>query len=84
MRGSRDPSGQSWERARENRKGRRRDGWREGRGERGEGRGEVFMVVEKSGGAQLHARSPIGRLLNPGGQTARLRLLLYINLFLKG
>ena len=30
--------------------------------------GQVFMVVEKSGGAQLHARSPIGRPLNSGGR----------------
>jgi hypothetical protein len=31
------------------------------------------MLLRKSGGAQPHARSPIGQLLNPGGQTARLR-----------
>jgi hypothetical protein len=36
--------------------------------------GQVFMVVEKSG-AQLPALSPIGRPLNPGGQTAQLGLL---------
>jgi hypothetical protein len=40
-----------------------------------EGGGQVFMVVKKSGGAQHHALSPIRRVLNPGGQTARLRLL---------
>jgi hypothetical protein len=36
------------------------------------------MVVEISGGAQLRAPSPIGRPLNPGGQTAQLRLLYII------
>jgi hypothetical protein len=68
MRGSRDPSEQSRERARENRKGRKREGW-------GRGGGQVFIVVEKSGRAQLHAPSPIGRPLNWRGQTAQLRLL---------
>jgi hypothetical protein len=43
-----------------------------------EGGGQVFMVVEKSGGAQLRAPSLIGRLLNLGGQTAQLRLLILI------
>jgi len=65
----RDTSGQSLERAREN--GMERDAGRDGE----EGGGQVFMVVEKSGGAQPHAPSPIGRPLNLGGQTARLRLL---------
>lgn len=36
---------------------------------------QVFMVVEKSSEARPHAPSPIRRPLNPGGQTARLRLL---------
>jgi hypothetical protein len=71
MRGSRDPSAQSLERPRENRMERNAgemDGQRGG--------GPVFMVVEKSGGAQLRAPSPIGGPLNSGGQTAQLRLLI--------
>jgi hypothetical protein len=39
------------------------------------GEGRYLWSSRKSGGAQLHARSPIGRPLNPGGQTAQLRLL---------
>jgi hypothetical protein len=55
-------------------KERRRDGWGGGGG------GPVFMVVEKSSEARLRAPSPIGWPLNPGGQTARLRLLNLIPL----
>jgi hypothetical protein len=33
------------------------------------------MVVRESSEARARARSPIGGPLNPGGQTARLRLL---------
>jgi hypothetical protein len=69
MCGSRDPSGpEAW-----SRRGRieRDAGGIDGE----EGGGQVFIVVEKSGEAQRRAPSLIGRLLNLGGQTARLRLL---------
>ena len=48
-------------------------------GQRSRGRKAVFMVVEKSSTATVHAPSPIKRLVNPGGQTPRLRLLNELN-----
>ena len=69
MRGSRDPSGQSLERAREN--GMEKDAERTD----GEG-GRYLWSSRKSGGAQPSAPSPIGRPLNLGGQTALFRYFL--------
>jgi len=45
------------------------------RSRRSKGRRAVFIVVEKSSKATVHAPSLIRRLLNPGGQTLQLRLL---------
>jgi hypothetical protein len=49
MRGSRDPSEQSRERARENRKGRKREGWGEG------GRAGIYGRREKRRGSAARA-----------------------------
>jgi hypothetical protein len=51
------------------------------RGKREEQRGEGGIYGgRESSEARAHAPSPIGRPLNPGGQTPRLRLLTLISL----
>jgi hypothetical protein len=71
MRGLRDPSGQSLERARENRMEKDTEGvdGKEG------GEGRYLWSSRKSGRAQPRALSLIRRLLNSEGQPQRLRLL---------
>ena len=54
-------------------RGRRSKGTQEGWTGEG-GKGQVFMVVEKSSGAQPQAPCPIGGPLNPGGATLQPRL----------
>jgi hypothetical protein len=74
MRGSRDPSGQSLERVRENRKGRRTDGWGGG------GRAGIYGRREKRRGSAARA-FPDRATAKPGGADRTTEITIKINLF---